>query len=124
MWGRGVQNGELHFEVCTEAAPKECRIGAQGEEGGAFAFIGGAPASIAIDPSGDVWVPDPGDERVQEFTSEGAFVMGFGWGVSDGAEAFETCTSKCRAGLKRRAADGIREPARRGGGPFRDAGST
>ena len=101
MWGRGVQNGELHFEVCTEVAPKECRIGAQGEEAGAFAFIGGAPASIAIDPSGDVWVPDPGDERVQEFTSGGAFVMGFGWGVSDGAEAFETCTTKCRAGLKR-----------------------
>jgi len=101
MWGRGVQNGELHFEVCTEAAPKECRIGAQGEEAGAFEFIKGAPASIAIDPSGNVWVPDPGNERVQEFTSDGAFVMGFGWGVSDGAEAFETCTSKCRAGLKR-----------------------
>ena len=100
MWGRGVQNGELHFEVCTEAAPKECRIGAQGEEAGAFAFIGGAPVSIAIDPSGDVWVPDPSNERVQEFTSEGAFVMGFVWGVSDGAESFETCTSKCRAGLK------------------------
>ncbi len=96
MWGRGVQNGELHFETCTEAKPKECRIGAQGEEAGAFEFIGGAPVSIAIDPSGNVWVPDPGSERVQEFTSEGGFVMGFGWGSATGRKRSRPARANAR----------------------------
>jgi DNA-binding beta-propeller fold protein YncE len=100
-WGRGVHKGEMgpseHFGVCSSG--EECQQGGQGEEAGAFGFINrDAPASIAVDSEGNVWVPDAGDERVQEFNSEGAFVMGFGWGVLDGAEKFETCTSTCRAG--------------------------
>ena len=102
MWGRGVHEGETgpseHFGVCTNK--EKCQRGGQGEEAGGFEFIKGAPASIAIDPSGNVWVPDPGNGRVQEFTAEGAFVMAFGWGVKDKMEKFETCTTTCQAGYK------------------------
>lgn len=46
-------------------------------------------------------LPDGGDLRVQEFTAEGEFVMGFGWGVEDGAERqLETCTTTCHAGVE------------------------
>jgi hypothetical protein len=101
MWGRGVHEGESgsseRFGVCTKS--EKCQRGGQGEEAGAFAFIDrDAPASIAIDSSGNVWVPDAGNERVQEFSAEGTFEMGLGWGVLDGKEQLETCTSTCRAG--------------------------
>ncbi len=36
------------------------------------------PHGVAVDSSGHVWVVDTGNSRVQEFTSEGAFVRAFG----------------------------------------------
>jgi DNA-binding beta-propeller fold protein YncE len=109
MWGNGVHEEELgpvlHFGICTS----KCKQGEPGESAGDFNFIGngvhssGAPGNIAVDASGNIWVPDGGDLRVQEFTSTGEFVMGFGWGVQDGMERqFETCTdaTTCRAGVE------------------------
>lgn len=104
LWGLGVLKGESgpseQFRVCTNAS--ECQIGGQGAKAGGFDFIEGAPASIAIDSAGNVWVPDGGNVRVQEFTSSGEIVMGFGWGVLDEGERFETCTATtgCKKGLK------------------------
>jgi DNA-binding beta-propeller fold protein YncE len=99
-WGRGVHVGESgaseHFGVCTEAS--SCQQGEPGEAAGDLGE-GRAPASIAVDSTGNVWVPDPGNLRVQEFSAEGAFTMAFGWGVADGEDKLETCTSTCRRGL-------------------------
>ncbi len=49
--------------------------------------------------SGDVYVVDRGNHRVQEFSETGAFVAAWGWGVSDGKEEYEVCTSAlpCRS---------------------------
>lgn len=58
------------------------------------------PQGVAVnEATGDVYVADRGNHRVEQFTSSGAFVAVWGWGVSDGASEFEVCTSGCQAGL-------------------------
>ena len=47
-----------------------------------------------------MWADNEGNNRVEEFTSEGVFVKMFGWGVADGVAKFETCTASCHAGLQ------------------------
>jgi YD repeat-containing protein len=55
------------------------------------------PKGIAVDQAtGDVYLLDRGNGRVDEFTAEGTFVMAWGWGVADGVtQAFQTCTTTC-----------------------------
>jgi DNA-binding beta-propeller fold protein YncE len=57
-----------------------------------------APMDIAFTGS-DLYVTDQNNERVDEFTTSGTFVKTIGWGVSNGEEKLETCTSSCRAGI-------------------------
>ena len=58
------------------------------------------PKGVAVDQStGDVWVVDTGNSRVDDFSSDGSFIEAFGWGVADGASQLETCTTTCQAGL-------------------------
>ncbi len=90
-YGWGVVPGSpQEFETCTTTC------GAGIGSGGAGAFTG--PAGVAIDPAGDVYVSDDGGERIEEFSAAGAFIRAYGWGVSDGAHQFETCTSTCQGG--------------------------
>jgi hypothetical protein len=57
------------------------------------------PTAIATDPhTGHVFIADRSNSRVSEFTSWGVFVKAWGWGVEDGAEEFQVCTSVCQAG--------------------------
>ena len=90
-WGWGVSNGSSQFETCTTT----CQAGIQGEGAGQLS----APAGIAVNSStGDVYVSHY-NSRVDEFSSTGSFIRAWGWGVSNGASSFETCTSSCQAGL-------------------------
>jgi RHS repeat-associated protein len=57
------------------------------------------PTSTAVAANGDVWVADPVNHRLQEFSSSGSFIETIGWGVLNGNPNFETCTSSCKAGL-------------------------
>jgi streptogramin lyase len=66
MFGWGVANGEAKLETCTSS----CRAGLQGPGNGEFYF----PEGIAVDSKGDVFVADRGNHRVQEFSSELAWV--------------------------------------------------
>jgi sugar lactone lactonase YvrE len=66
-----------------------------------------SPESVAVDNSagpaaGDVYVADTGNARVDQFDSSGHFVRAWGWGVADGKEEFEICTSTttCRKGIQ------------------------
>lgn len=53
------------------------------------------------DATHDIYVADTGNDRVDQFSASGAFIRAWGWGVADGREEFETCTSTsgCRAGI-------------------------
>jgi hypothetical protein len=36
------------------------------------------PKDLAVDSSGNIWVADPGNTRVQEFNSSGSYLSQFG----------------------------------------------
>ena len=92
-YGWGVRgDGANQFEVCTST----CSAGRVGDGAGEFDF----PENVATDGSGDVYVTDLNNQRVEEFSPTGAFIAGYGWGVSDGANHFETCTSTCQTGIE------------------------
>ena len=57
------------------------------------------PRSLARDSSGNFYVVEAFNHRVQKFDSAGNFVMMFGWGVDTGSNLFQTCTSSCQAGI-------------------------
>jgi hypothetical protein len=72
---------------------------------GAGQFELGNEAGAAVDQStGDVYVADSGNHRVDEFTAAGAFIHAFGWGVKTGDTSdtgLDACTtaSGCQAGF-------------------------
>jgi DNA-binding beta-propeller fold protein YncE len=88
-------------------------FGGAGEGDGQFDFEGHTKleesAGVAVDEAtGDVYVVDRGNDRVEQFKpilgNEGEpdgqqFVAAWGWGVQNGKEEYELCTTDCRAGL-------------------------
>jgi len=55
---------------------------------------------VAVSPTtGYVYVSDQGNNRIDVFTPSGAFYDAFGWGVKNGEEALQFCTSNCKPGL-------------------------
>ena len=57
------------------------------------------PYGIATDSSDNVYVADTLNHRIEKFSSAGSLVSVWGWGVQDGTNAYETCTSSCQAGI-------------------------
>jgi sugar lactone lactonase YvrE len=102
-WGWGVSDGADQLETCTSA----CQAGLPGDGAGQFS----SPYGVAVDPSGNVYVTDVGNNRVQEFSSAGTFIKAWGWGVSDGADQLETCTSACHGGRGGGGAGGLTAPS-------------
>ncbi|MGA9567348.1 MAG: hypothetical protein WBS19_17620 [Candidatus Korobacteraceae bacterium] len=96
-WGWGVSDGQAKFEVCTTT----CQRGIGSGEAGAL----DEPDGIAIDQaSKDMYVVDQRNERVDEFTADGEFVLMIGGGVNKTTGA-NTCSEKnleegdvCQAG--------------------------
>ncbi len=78
-WGWGVATGAEAFEVCTSGCQQGLPGGGNGQLGAT-----GSVASIAVDPaSGNVYVADPANQRVQEFEGDGDFVSAFGSAFAD-----------------------------------------
>jgi len=95
-WGRDVDlaGGGGDAEICSVAG--DCKVGEVGTGEGEF----NNPLGVAVDQSsGDVYVLDRGNFRIQQFTATGTFVRAWGWGVDDGSEEFQICGSSCQAGL-------------------------
>jgi DNA-binding beta-propeller fold protein YncE len=63
MWGFGVQDGFPMFESCTSS----CRAGIAGAANGQFRY----PVGLAATSSGDVYVADSQNDRIQRFTAGG-----------------------------------------------------
>jgi hypothetical protein len=71
-------------------------VGTHGTGAGQF----DSPGGVAVNEStGDVYVADTNNNRIQRFAADGTFISAIGWGVDDGLPALEVCTSGCQAGL-------------------------
>ena len=70
-YGWGVLDGASQFETCTTT----CQAGLEG--GGAGQLD--QPLGVATDPSGDVYVADEFNNRIDEFSAAGAFIKAYGW---------------------------------------------
>ncbi len=75
-WGWGVLNGANELQVCTDATG--CLKGLTGAGVGQL----DTPNGIGVDPSGDVYVFEVANARVQKFTSTGQFLLMFGGEVN------------------------------------------
>ena len=108
-WGFNVRpGGGKGFEVCTQATG--CKPGLAGGRAGQLRFPGG----VAADGSGNVYVTDPANDRVSQFTTGGAFVRAFGFGVvPGGGKGLEVCTraTGCRPGIAGGRAGQLDRPA-------------
>jgi len=56
------------------------------------------PKGIAVDSHNNVWVADTNNNRIEEFNENGGFIEVLGWGVSNGEEKLQVCTSSCKIG--------------------------
>lgn len=93
--GAAVASTAASSAVALPAPKYSSKFGSLGEGAGQLK----APAGVAIDGNGNVWVADHNNNRLDEFSASGSFVETIGWGVSNGLPGMETCTSSCRAGI-------------------------
>jgi hypothetical protein len=93
-FGWGVQNGKSELQQCTSG----CQPGIAGSGAGQLK----EPEAIAVNErTGNVYIADKGNNRIDEYTATGVFVAAWGWGVQDGKPEYQTCTtlSGCQAGI-------------------------
>jgi len=92
------------FMAASAAAAPPAEFGSEGPGAGQ---LGEHPRSIAVDQqTGDVYVADTANNRVDRFSESGVFQLAFGWGVRDGASELQVCgpqaplpSSTCVAGI-------------------------
>jgi hypothetical protein len=77
--------------AAASAAPKGivASFGQEGSAEGQFSGVGGVAVNQT---SGDVYVVDSFNERVQQFDADGTFVRMWGGGVLDGSDVGQVCT--------------------------------
>lgn len=76
------------------------QFGPMGEEAGQIGIYGSS--GMAVDhTSGDIYVSDFYNNRVEKFDQSGKFLLGWGWGVATGANEFQTCTTVCQRAPER-----------------------
>jgi len=69
--------------------------GSFGTAEGQFKF----PFGIVVDSAHNVYVSGFINDRIQKFDSSGTFLEMWGYGVDDGTNAFQICTSGCQDGI-------------------------
>ena len=60
------------------------------------------PLALSVDSSGNIYVADRDNNRIQKFDKDGNFLRMWGFGVQDGKNEFQICTNStkpCRAGI-------------------------
>jgi hypothetical protein len=98
--------GSGQYEICTVAANCRVGIGSGAANAGDNAKNGSVnrPQSIAVDgDTGNVYVADRNNRRINEYTGDGTFIRSFGWGVdaSTAGEGYEVCPAadRCTYGI-------------------------
>lgn len=72
-------------------------FGPEGEGSGQVGIYGSS--GMAIDPAtGDIYLSDVYNNRIEKWDASGNFISAWGWGVADGASEFQTCTTSCTRG--------------------------
>ena len=95
-----VDSGNDRVEVYNEEKGEAVN---QWGEAGTTAGKFKTPLAIAVSPSGNVWVGDSLNRRLQEFKAEGKFIEAVGWGVIKNSESQIPGLHQptgCEAGLK------------------------
>jgi hypothetical protein len=83
------------YEVCRAqvSGAAGCHAAPPGGRAGELRM----PTAVAVsETTGDVYVMDRGNRRVQRFDLDGRFIAAWGWGVATGRPRFEVCTAGCR----------------------------
>jgi hypothetical protein len=70
-------------------------FGPEGEEAGQLGAYG-SPGLAVDHQSGGVYASDLLNNRVEKFDGSGGFLLAWGWGVANGANEFQTCTTSCQ----------------------------
>jgi hypothetical protein len=83
--------------VCTVESKHECQAATPSSRAGGFEY----PTGVAGAPNGNVYVTDRGNNRVQELSSSGEFLLMFGKGVNKkgGDVCAKAEESECQAGV-------------------------
>lgn len=108
-WGAGVDSalGGTDYQVCTLAASCQPAVASAGNgtaAGNGVLDLPGEGDGIAVDSdTGDVYVSDRGNNRVNVYAGDGTFLRSFGFDVdaTTPATGYEVCpaTDVCKAGL-------------------------
>jgi len=95
-WGWGVADGTPELQTCGPTEPEEapdptlCQSGSAGDAAGQI----WRPLGVAIDSSGNVYVQEWLNLRVQKFSPAGEFLLMFGGGVNQGpSHPGDVCTA-------------------------------
>jgi DNA-binding beta-propeller fold protein YncE len=93
--------------LAVPAHVRTAAIGSVGEAAGELLLAGSS--EVAVDQStGDVYVADTGNRRVDEFSSAGVFVLAFG--ASVGGAGVDVCTVTCVKGQSTSSPGGFEKP--------------
>ena len=113
-WGADVVqsggNGDLgdatakKYEVCVVASQCKAGVAAAADAGATVAGDGdlSGPGSVTVDQdTGNVYVSDPGNNRVDEYDGEGAFIRSFGFAVdtTTAGTGYEVCPAADACGI-------------------------
>jgi hypothetical protein len=106
----GPDDNGAGFEICVPAKGDTCKVGISGTGAGQL----GVGQGVAVDSSGNVYVVDWFNFRVQKFDSSGNFLLMFGDGVDQGpTHPGDVCTAQfivegdtCGAGNQGSAGEG------------------
>lgn len=94
-FGWGVATGSNEYQICTTT----CQAATTPNPPDAAGSMGNSGETIAVDQSsGNVFLTDNDEERIDIFSADGRFEGAFGFGVSDGASHLEFCTTTCQQG--------------------------
>ncbi len=99
--------------LATKTRLLSTSFGGKGSADGLFEGAWGVAVGEASmsKPAEYVYVADRGGNRVEQFSSTGAFIAAWGWGVSDGKAEYEVCTSGCGPGIAGSGAGQLSSPA-------------